>query len=199
MSQESADKILHAAIEMIEAGGEAAVRVNELAHNAGLAVTAVYHYFGDRDGLIAAAQATRYIRSARDFMTSHATAVRACQSRDELRMYLHTFLEEVFSPSRADARWSRVNVLGSAYARPALQRAISEEQNSMFADTEQLWSEVKDKGFIRRDVDPAVIGPWYLSVITGRVIIEIPGTEVNSDAWNNLMYSILDHYFFGQD
>ncbi len=197
MSQESADKILNAAIEMIENGGEAAVRVNELAQNAGLAVTAVYHYFGDRDGLIAAAQAARYIRSARDFMASHMADVRRCQSRDELRVYVHAFLREVFSSSRADSRWSRVNVLGSAYARPALQRAISDEQNSMFAETENLWTEIRDKGFIPQGVDPAAIGPWYLSVITGRVIIEIPGTEANPEAWNNLMLEMVDQYFFG--
>ena len=196
MSQESAEKILNAAIDMIESGGEAAVRVNELAQNAGLAVTAVYHYYGDRDGLIAAAQAARYIRSARDFMASHMVEVRACQSRDELRNYLQTFLMEGFSSSRAEARWSRVNVLGSAYARPALQRAIADEQNSMFADTEKLWTDVKAKGFIRETVDPAAIGPWYLSVITGRVIIEIPGSEVNAEAWDNLMLDIVDHYFF---
>jgi len=196
MSHESAEKILNAAIEMIESGGEAAVRVNELAQQAGLAVTAVYHYYGDRDGLIAAAQAARYIRSARDFMSVHLNDVRACHSRDELRIYLRDFLRDVLSPARATARWSRVNVLGSAYARPALQRAINEEQDAMFAEMEELWNETRARGFIREGVDTAAIGPWCFSVITGRVVIEIPGSGVDATAWNRLTAEIIDRYLF---
>jgi AcrR family transcriptional regulator len=198
VTQSSADRILDAAIEMIECGGEAAVRVNDLAIRSGLAVTAVYHYYGDRDGLIAAAQAARYIRNAREFMAQHIMDVRNCQSREELRAYLHSFLREVFSAERAPARWVRVNVLGSSYARPALQRALSDEHNRMFGEIEKLWTEVQARGFINPTVDPVAIGPWYMSVITGRVLIEIPGSNVDVRAWDTLMLQLLDSFFFGE-
>ena len=56
----SRQRILALAIAAIDKGGEAAVRVNDIAAEAGVTVPTLYRQFGSRDGLVAAAQTQRF-------------------------------------------------------------------------------------------------------------------------------------------
>jgi TetR/AcrR family transcriptional regulator len=62
-STRTRERLLEMAIEMVEARGEAGLRVDEVATLAGVTKPMVYRYFGDREGLVIAVQAERYRRS----------------------------------------------------------------------------------------------------------------------------------------
>ena len=53
-------RILELAVSAIDEGGEAAVRVNDLAAEAGVTIPTLYRHFGSRDGLVEAAQTYRF-------------------------------------------------------------------------------------------------------------------------------------------
>ena len=63
MPQSSRQRLLEAAIAIIEESGEAELHVREVAAAAGLSVAMVRHYFTDREGLVTAARAEQYRRS----------------------------------------------------------------------------------------------------------------------------------------
>ena len=55
-------RLLNAAVFVIDQGGVKALKVRDVSARAGVKEPSVYHYFGNRDGLVEAAQAKRYIR-----------------------------------------------------------------------------------------------------------------------------------------
>ena len=59
-STNSRGLILALAIKAIDTGGEASIRVKQIADEAGTSVTSIYHFFGSREGLIEAAQIARF-------------------------------------------------------------------------------------------------------------------------------------------
>lgn len=56
----SKEMILALAITQIDRGGEASIRVKQIAEDAGTSVTSIYHFYGSREGLIEAAQIARF-------------------------------------------------------------------------------------------------------------------------------------------
>ncbi|MBU3700811.1 MAG: helix-turn-helix transcriptional regulator [Acidimicrobiia bacterium] len=59
MADDNRTKILDMAVDMIDAGGEAAIRVNHIVAAIGVTPPVLYHHFGSRDGLVIAAQVER--------------------------------------------------------------------------------------------------------------------------------------------
>jgi len=50
------ERILELAVEAIDRGGEEAIRVNDIAADAGVTVPTLYRHFDSREGLVEAAQ-----------------------------------------------------------------------------------------------------------------------------------------------
>ncbi len=80
---DSETRFLDAAIAMFDEGGEAALRIDELAKQVGVAKTSLYHHFGDREGLIVAAQAERYRRSILIGIDETLAAVESCEISEQ--------------------------------------------------------------------------------------------------------------------
>ena len=83
VGESTRDRLIDAAIEIIESDGEQAVKVREVASRAGVTEPSLYHFFGDRNGLIEEAQAERFRRNQMDVLSGFATAILECESREE--------------------------------------------------------------------------------------------------------------------
>lgn len=57
------DRIVDATVAAIEVGGEPGLRVNDIARDSEVSVATLYHYFGDREGLVVAARQKQYAGS----------------------------------------------------------------------------------------------------------------------------------------
>jgi AcrR family transcriptional regulator len=89
----TADRLLEAAIGAIDTGGEAAVRVQEVADAAGVQIPILYRQFGSRDGLIQAAQVERLSRTLGREMDDLASAMDAVATAEEFRALIDAVME----------------------------------------------------------------------------------------------------------
>ena len=120
----SRDRMLEAAICAIEAHGEAGVRVDEISSAAEVAKPSLYHFFGSREGLIAAAQAERYRRSLNIGLEGVVEIAEACESSEEFERLVRSWVESFASDAAGHRRAVRLSVLGSSVSRPDLQAEI---------------------------------------------------------------------------
>lgn len=196
MSGDNRAHILDLAIAAIDAGGEAAVRVNDIAAQAGVTPPALYYHFGSRDGLVIAAQVARYSRQAMEDTTRIGKELAKCTSRDELRATLIATWTGVIA-QRGPSRWVRASALGSAYARPELEAAIAKAQDDIVAGLCATLEPSLEKGWLRPGIDLQSAVAWQHSVLIGRVSIERGETLVDPDEWNRLTLEAFVHAFFG--
>jgi len=196
VSNDVADRILQLAVAAIDAGGEAAIRVNDIAAEAGVTPPALYYHFGSRDGLVVAAQVSRYSRQVLEDATRLREEVAKCTSRDELRTTLVDTWTRVIA-QRGVSRWARTSALGSAYARPELEVALAKAQDDLIASLSAAIEPCLDKGWFRPGIDLVSAVAWQHSVLIGRVTIERGQTLVDRDEWNRLTLEAFLHAFFG--
>lgn len=196
MPSENRAEILRLAVESIDAGGEAAIRVHHLAERAGVTQPVVYHYFGSREGLVIAAQVERYTRYLRSDVERNAPAVAAARTKAQFRKAFLEFVGMVLS-SRSVERWVRLDAIGSAYARPELAAALAQAQDALVVAMVELLEPARERGWFRPGIDLRTAITWQHGMMLSRAFIEHGAEQFDVDEWDRLTVASCDAAFFG--
>ena len=196
MADDNRTKILDLAIAAIDAGGEAAVRVNHIVEEAGVTPPVLYYHFGNRDGLVIAAQIERYSRQIRQDIAAIGKRVSQCQSREELQTALVDVWEKTLV-GREESRWRRVSVVGSAFARPELEAEVLRAQDEIVAGLVAVLQPCNERGWLREGIDLPSAVAWQHGLLLSRVFIERGAQQGETDEWDQLTLEALQHAFFG--
>lgn len=196
MAEDNRTKILDLAVAAIDAGGEAGLRVTHIIAEAGITPPVLYYHFGSRDGLVIAAQIQRYTRQTKADIAAIGRGVAKCSSAEELRTALVITWKRSLA-QRAESRWRRTNVVGSAYARPELMSAVAQAQDEIVAELTRILEPCRERGWLRPGIDlPSAIA-WHHSLLIGRVYIEHGQREGDTAEWDRLTLDALCQAFFG--
>lgn len=196
MAEDNRAKVLSLAVAAIDAGGEAAIRVNHLAAEAGVTPPVIYYHFDSRDGLVIAAQIERYSRRILEDTAAIGAIVDRCTSRDELRETLIATWRRIIA-ERRDSRWTRISVTGSAYARPELEAELARVQDEIIAGLVGILEPSRIRGWLKPDIDLVTAVAWQHSMLFGRVFVERGEELVDLDQWNELTIDAFVRVFFG--
>jgi AcrR family transcriptional regulator len=196
VADDNRSKILDLAIAAIDAGGEAAVRVNHIVEEAGVTRPVLYYHFGNRDGLVIAAQVERYSRQIRQDIDAIRQRLSQCQSREELQTALVDIWEKTLV-GREESRWRRVSVVGSAFARPELEAEVLRAQDEIVAGLVAVLQPCNERGWLRDGIDLPSAVAWQHGLLLSRVFIERGAQQDETDEWDQLTLESLQHAFFG--
>ena len=123
--------ILEIAVALLDELGEAGIRTSQIADLAGVSVPALYHHFGNREGLIEEAQAERFIRALRFDAVTFRDAIKACSTREDLEASLSDLFTTRACNERTMVRWKRLNPLAVVFGQQATQTTDVTKQNSL--------------------------------------------------------------------
>ena len=125
VGEDTRSRILDAAIEMMDSGGEASIRVAAIAAKLDIAEPSIYHHFTNRAALVEAAYVEWYWRCL-EIQVPMSTIMALVDSREE---YLRAIVKSVtwsYHKDRHAARAVRISVLGAAQRNPQLANAIND-------------------------------------------------------------------------
>jgi AcrR family transcriptional regulator len=190
-------KILDEAIRIIEANGEAGLRVHDIEVAVEVTPPSIYHFFGSREGLVSAAQAERLVRSFAEFNAVSASILRGVSSRAELRDAFVNILTMIYEPSRSLARQQRLFALGSVEGRPELAVVLGEAARGFLRQLAESFQVYKDIGWTRPDLDLEAFIQWLAGQILGRIYIEIGCEPAPNPAWDAISIDAVMFVAFG--
>lgn len=196
MVEDTRARILDLAVAAIDAGGEAALRLDPILDAVGLTPPTISYHFGNRDGLVIAAQIERYTRQTRTDTAAIGSAVAKCTTSDELRTTLRITWSRSLA-QRSESRWRRISIVGSAYARPELAEAVAEAQDQIVTTLADILEPCRERGWLRPDIDLASTIAWHHSLLIGRVFMEHGQRRGDPAEWDRLTLDALDRAFFG--
>lgn len=176
--------MLDIAIGILESEGEVGVRVRQVADEAGVAIASLYHFFGNREGLVVAATIERYRRSQIGPIEEFVAGLDRVATREEWLASVRLYLTKLFDPAGAARRRERTILLGTALQRPALTPSFVQEQHRANQLIANMLYSARAKGFVRPDFDVDAYAVFYSGMILGRVLFEIDTERVSEAAWN---------------
>jgi AcrR family transcriptional regulator len=191
------DEILRLTVEAIDGAGEGGVHVSEIAKASNVAVTSIYHFFDSREGLIEAAQASRFAREFTVNANAFSDEVAKCSNQEEFRALLRQSLPSFFGPDGARRSADRVNVLGSTFNRPSLTAAVSDRIVEATIELSKPLHIAQNNGWIRQDLNIENLAAWYIATITSYAIVELTPATQEFD-WVDTFVDAADFLLFGE-
>lgn len=187
IAESTRSRILNAAIEMMEAGGESSVRLGAIAEALGIKEPSIYHHFSNRTELINAAYVEWYWQCLETDIPVEAMMMLVETKEDYLRTVRKT-MEWSYQPARHHARAIRLSVLGAAQRNPDLAVAINDMNKKFLATIADSVMVAQQKGWVRTDLDPMAIAYWLHGQIIGRTVAEMDPGHVDLAQWDKVSF-----------
>lgn len=184
--------IVREARKMLEESGESAFRVTELARRCDVAVSLLYHYFRDRDGLLAAARQAQFVARIEEDVARMTRVVTDDHSlADVLSMIIDDFCDPRNSERRL-LRLDRMEVLAATRHDPALRDRLTRAQGDLSRAICDAVDKAKADGMLDPSVDTKAFS-FLLEVIPlGAGLSEVYGSHLpDDDKWKELLLRIL--------
>lgn len=172
MRHPTAASLLERAIEVIDASGEQAVRVEEISAHCKVSITSLYHHFGNREGLIEAAQVEWFVRTSRRNIECFVAEVDAVLSVDELRPLIARWAAGLVSGAAASIRQVCDQVLPSALTRPKLRDKVMELNRAQFDRVAEVLARAQGRGLLDSSLDVRATSVTVTCLAFGRVVAE---------------------------
>ena len=172
-TEDTRARILVATVAQIEDGGEAAVRLRDIAASVGISEPSLYHYFRSRESLIVAAHAKRFRDNLAVTLTPFVDALSGCTSREQFLASFVDLYRRSFPPERVPVRSTRTEIIGASFHRPELRETVATEMEAAFAPAIDLLREAQAKGWLRSDLSIEAFVYWNMANITGLIYPEL--------------------------
>lgn len=185
------ERLLEAAIAVIEAEGEVGVRVDQIATTAGVTKPVLYHHFGDREGLIVAAQAERFRRALRFGLAEVAAGAERCQSAADFAALVAAWVRSFGTVDGIQRRRMRIEVLGSAVSRPALHASVQAAADDHTSELAAIIQFAQERGWVSTQFSAATHAAWWTGLVLSRHLVETEPQRHDVDQWDGLTEHVL--------
>ena len=193
LAQAIIDSIVDATVAAIEAGGEPSLRVNDIAHDSDVSVATLYHYFGDREGLVVAARLKQYQGSTGLYLGDFANAADSATSAAEFAALIRMFFERSIADDNRSIRFLRAEIIGSSRTRPQLAASLREIQADHIERLADVFQRARERGFIAKTVAPRDIAEFALVLHVGSVLPDlIAGEDRVATSLSRVLAEVID-------
>lgn len=185
MQQRAIDKIdavVDATVRVLEREGEKAVRIAEICDVTGVSYGTVYHHFGDRNGLIRAAQFARLSDQPGRDIAAFRSALDGDDPTGDFISSLMTICRSIADPSRGPVRLVRTSVIASALNDPEFLPTVSELESTIMSDLIDVIERAQELGIADPSLDPTALAAYLEAVSYGLVLAEVSEHQPDPDA-----------------
>ena len=172
-SRETEQRLLDVAIRHLELYGWDGAQLQAIVAEVPVAKSSVYHFFGNREGLLAAATAERYRRSILTEDVRNIDDARLCQTEQEFLQFISSQLVRIAThPDTISARRDRVLIAADALRHDELATDIAKAQQALVDAVAEMIGEAQSRGLANPDVDPVAYASWFHGMALGRTLVE---------------------------
>ena len=191
-SRETADLILTEARAMIEEGGDNAFRVTDLATRCDVAIGLLYHYYKDRDGLIAAVRESQFLARIESDVEMLSNIVSHQGNAEEILKILVDDMSDPRNKTRNEFRLDRMDALVAARHNPDLMQRLTNAEARLSAEIVAAVQQAKLDGLVDPAVDDKALAFMLEVIPLGTALSNVYGDYLpDPEAWRTLVTRML--------
>ena len=191
-SRETADLILAEARAMIEEGGDNAFRVTDLATRCDVAIGLLYHYYKDRDGLIAAVRESQFLARIESDVEMLSNIVSHQGNAEEILKILVDDMSDPRNKTRNEFRLDRMDALVAARHNPDLMQRLTNAEARLSAEIVAAVQQAKLDGLVDPAVDDKALAFMLEVIPLGTALSNVYGDYLpEPEAWRTLVTRML--------
>lgn len=182
-------RLIEVTIELLDQNGNHALRLADVAREAGVAVSTIYAHFRDRTDLVAAARLVQFTAHANDALEMVDQALDAVNSSEGLAAA--AFWPSLRSPDDEDSRsrrWDRIEAIADARHIPELESQLVALQSTLTGRATELARRGQELGLVDPDIDAAAIALLTQVLRLGLALWDLSGdARPTVEAWTDLL------------
>ena len=165
--------LINVAIRHLSLYGWEGTQLPSIVDEVHVAKSSDYHFFGSREGLLAAATAEQYRRTLLAEDARVLDDARACQTEQEFLSFVERELLRVATdPATIAARKERVIIAAAALTREELSEDVAAAQQVFVHAMAGIISEEQERGLINSSVNPTQYASWLHGMTLGRTLTD---------------------------
>jgi AcrR family transcriptional regulator len=180
-AKDKIESVVNAAVDVLERQGESGVHITDISRKTGVSYGAIYHHFGDRDGLIRAAQFARLQEQPFVEIEALREALREIESAASLSACIDSMCQSIASSEHRHDRLVRASALAAAIDRPQLRAALIDIESELAAQWEQVMTLAQQHGVADDGLDPLAMAVFVEALAFGVVLMELLETKPEPD------------------
>jgi AcrR family transcriptional regulator len=177
------DVLVRTAVALIDEIGEPHLRLETVLQRSGASVSSLYHYFGNLDGLLRAANISRFNRYAFADIEYLRRRTEETESKDDFRMLANQILDILYNEDRRLHRLHRLDTVHHASGSTEFSSEIGALHKSAIEKFAEALDIAKAKGFIKNEVDTTGFAAWFLGNSFARGLLDITDENDLSASW----------------
>ena len=187
-------RLIELAIIELDANGPTNFDLDGLLSKSKISKGSLYHHFGNKNGLIVAAELHLLISNYDQGNRLLRLVVENAKDVKEFSTALELMVRTATSLESEELRRHRVRALALAQSTPALALEIQKNQvdgSNYLAETMQI---AVDRGWLREDINVRAFSYWQQAMFFGHKLLDISGESDLSDGWNEVAIHALKSF-----
>lgn len=180
---ETVERVITFAREELAAAGPVKFNILRVIEKSGVARSSVYHHFGGRDGLIAAVHLRDVVTDVQVVNKFIREKVESSTDFSEIADFIRFYLSAESGDNGAFRRARRLSTLAAADTSPALMEILRKNQIEAAEYLTETIRIAVARGIITPVVSERGIAHFMLSLLFGRVMVDLTGDPADDEAW----------------
>lgn len=196
---ETARRILAVAVAIIDATGESSLRIADVMRDAEVQAPMIYRHFGDREGLVQSAHLARAIDALGAEIEAFELAAARAHDAQSFEAAFMDLMATLCGPEFVTMRRHRLEVLGSALARPLLRERVAALRSQLVDRSTEIILRAQRAGWIRCELDGEVFVEWVIGSTCGLASVEQFSAEPDmAESWLRIQLEAISSVLFGR-
>jgi AcrR family transcriptional regulator len=192
--RETIEKLLEVTISELDRVGLAEIDIDSLLRKSKISKGSLYHHFGSKNGLLAAAEAQQFMKYLKREGETFRKLIEDSATKQKFIELVAAVMKITRLESNLGFRKKRVRAIAMSFNDENLAQVL---KNAQIEVTEYLagsFQIAKDRGWVKPDTDLMALSYWIQGVFIGHIMLDITEQTEHEDAWSQIAFQALQPF-----
>ena len=188
------EKLLEVTISELDRVGLAEIDLDSLLRKSKISKGSLYHHFGSKNGLLAAAEAQQYMKYLRREGETFRRLIENCETKQKFVDLVAGVMKITRLESNLDFRKKRVRAIAMSFNDETLAQVLRNAQIDVTQYLAGSFQIAKNRGWVKPDTDLMALSYWIQGVFIGHIMLDITEQTEHEEAWSEVAFQALQPF-----
>ena len=188
------EKLLEVTISELDRVGLAEIDLDSLLRKSKISKGSLYHHFGSKNGLLAAAEAQQYMKYLRREGETFRRLIENCETKQKFVDLVVGVMKITRLESNLDFRKKRVRAIAMSFNDETLAQVLRNAQIDVTQYLAGSFQIAKNRGWVKPDTDLMALSYWIQGVFIGHIMLDITEQTEHEEAWSEVAFQALQPF-----
>lgn len=188
------DRLIQITTQELDRVGLNRIDIDSILRKSKVSKGSLYHHFGSKDGLLAAAEAQQFMNYLKIEGDVLRTAIEKCETKVQFRSLTATVMKLSGLKDNHEFRKKRLRAIAMSFNNIELAKIMKNAQREAMQSLAESMKIAQDRGWIKTDADLLALSYWLSGVFIGHVMLDITDQPDLDSRWSEVAILALESF-----